>query len=832
LFRLSGPALALEFVDGEDLAQRIAQGPVPIDEALAIAKQIADALEAAHEQGIIHRDLKPANIKVRADGTVKVLDFGLAKAVDPPGASSASAMNSPTLSVHATQGGLILGTAAYMSPEQAAGKPTDKRSDLWSFGVVVMEMITGAQVFTGETVTHVLASVLKTDPDWTSLPQNTPVPLRRLLHRCLEKNRKLRLADAADARLEIEDAERAPATVESPSQLPATPRPSRSRQLVMWTWAAVTIALAAALALRWSPRGDDPATGVAPLKFIPLSFEQGGQTRAVWSPDGKAVAYGARQQTTDPYQLYVRYLDSPIAMQITRLTTSVMPVEWTTGGRIVFGTTMSGGAQLWTVSPVGGEPESLQKVNAVTSTALTRDGRTLAWLHPDANGVYGISINSPPGSPGKPYPAAGFTIASVFNAPALRFSPDGRQILYFRNGGGGEQGWLLPYPADAARPPRRVFETLPTFGGTPQFSWMPDSRHVVVSSATGDEPDKLWMADTATGTFTPLSSGTTPQRHPVVSPDGTRLALLEQDLDFDLMSLDLATAQSTPLLATRRGESMAAWAAAEAALVYATDRNGGSEIWLRKPGQPDRPLVTARDFPLDTTQWFMGPVLSPDGTRVIYTRNGKSDGRARLWMSSVAGGPPVRVVKGGEDTEFAGSWSPDGRWFVYWGSHEGVSSLKKVKTTGEAPPEDVKAKVDRVGQTWVPVWSPKGEWILHADSGGARLIAPDGKSERTLRTGSGYVYAFSRDGRTVYGISRPAAGTPATVRPELFSMSVDGGAEKVIGPIAVGMAPTNPLSPSQRLTFAPDGKSFTYTIAKPSQNLWLAEGLATPSRKR
>src|SRR4030095_6466684 len=147
--------------EGEDLSQRIARGAIPLDEALPIAKQIAEALEAAHAHGIIHRDLKPANIKVRADGTVKVLDFGLAKAIDPAGASSAHAMNSPTLSLHATQAGVILGTAAYMSPEQAAGKPVDKRSDLWALGVVVLEMLTGRAVFTGETVSHVLPALLR-----------------------------------------------------------------------------------------------------------------------------------------------------------------------------------------------------------------------------------------------------------------------------------------------------------------------------------------------------------------------------------------------------------------------------------------------------------------------------------------------------------------------------------------------------------------------------------------------------------------------------------------------------------------------------------------------
>jgi serine/threonine-protein kinase len=206
-------ALVLELVEGPTLADRIAQGPIPIDEALAIAKQILDALEAAHEHGVIHRDLKPANIKVRSDGVVKVLDFGLAKALESSEAASVSATMSPTLSMHATQAGLILGTAAYMSPEQAAGKAADRRSDVWAFGVVLSEMLTGGQVFTGETVSHVLAAVLKSEPDWSMLPADTPPQIRRLLRRCLDKDRKRRLDSAAAARLEIEDALSRPESV-------------------------------------------------------------------------------------------------------------------------------------------------------------------------------------------------------------------------------------------------------------------------------------------------------------------------------------------------------------------------------------------------------------------------------------------------------------------------------------------------------------------------------------------------------------------------------------------------------------------------------------------
>jgi len=200
-------ALVMELVEGEDLSQRIARGALPVDEALSIAKQIADALEAAHEQGIIHRDLKPANIKVRPDGTVKVLDFGLAKALEPAGALSSSVSMSPTLTTPAmTQAGMILGTAAYMSPEQARGTTADKRADLWGFGVVLWEMLTGKRLFEGATVSDTLASVLKSEPDWTTLAPTTPPAIRRLLRRCLEKDRRRRLSDAADARLEIEEA--------------------------------------------------------------------------------------------------------------------------------------------------------------------------------------------------------------------------------------------------------------------------------------------------------------------------------------------------------------------------------------------------------------------------------------------------------------------------------------------------------------------------------------------------------------------------------------------------------------------------------------------------
>ena len=224
----SGPthALVLELVEGPTLADRIEQGAIPLDEALPIARQIADALESAHDQGIIHRDLKPANIKIRPDGTVKVLDFGLAKALEGPSDSGVvrdTLMNSPTLTARGTQLGIIVGTAAYMAPEQARGRAVDRRADVWAFGVILYEMVTGTRAFEGDDISITLASVLKEDPKWDLLPPDLPLSLRRLLRRCFEKDPKRRLTAIADARLELDERDEPAITVSSGQPLPMAP---------------------------------------------------------------------------------------------------------------------------------------------------------------------------------------------------------------------------------------------------------------------------------------------------------------------------------------------------------------------------------------------------------------------------------------------------------------------------------------------------------------------------------------------------------------------------------------------------------------------------------
>src|ERR1017187_26050 len=302
-------ALVMELVEGPTLAGRITEVAIPLEEALPIAKQIAEALEYAHERGIIHRDLKPANIKVTHDGKVKVLDFGLAKALQGDAATK-NISNSPTLTLEATKAGVILGTAAYMSPEQAKGKAVDRRADIWSFGVVLFEMLSGRQMYVGETATDIMAAVVRAEPDWSQLPKNLPRRVRELLQRCLVKDDKRRLRDIGDAKLALEDAMNA-----APEAASIAPPTSLWRALP-WAIAAIAIAVAA-----WTfahRNGSDAASREVmhldiayPANVEPISGLQGGPSI---SPDGQSVAMiGVREGVR---RLYIRRIDRPEATEI------------------------------------------------------------------------------------------------------------------------------------------------------------------------------------------------------------------------------------------------------------------------------------------------------------------------------------------------------------------------------------------------------------------------------------------------------------------------------------------------------------------------------------
>jgi len=321
--------LAMELVEGEDLAERLKRGPIPIDETLEVAKQIAEALEEAHEHGIVHRDLKPANVKLTAEGKVKVLDFGLAKAYagDAASGSSGELSQSPTLAHTGTQAGVILGTAAYMSPEQARGKSVDKRADIWAFGVVLFEMLTGRRLFAGETVSDILAAVLKEEPPWAELPAGLPLPVQRVLRRCLTKQPRERFHDIADVRLELSEATLTEAG--APERAPGSPWRGR---ILPWTLALVAAGVAAWLG--WRSPGEGPATRTVVASILPPPGAEFLVERGfALSPDGRQLVFAAREGE-GPGELWLRALGNSVARKLAGTEEGDAPF-WSPDGRHV-----------------------------------------------------------------------------------------------------------------------------------------------------------------------------------------------------------------------------------------------------------------------------------------------------------------------------------------------------------------------------------------------------------------------------------------------------------------------------------------------------------------
>ena len=664
-------ALVMELVEGEDLSQHIARGAIPLGEALPIARQIADAVEAAHEQGIIHRDLKPANIKVRADGTVKVLDFGLAKAMDPAIGSSANAMNSPTLSMHATQAGIILGTAAYMSPEQAAGKVADKRSDLWAFGVVLLEMLTGRQAFGGETVSHVLAAVLKDAPDWTTLPAHTPATIRRLLRRCLEKDRKRRLDSAAAARLEIDDALTAP--LREPDLLAGRAIGGGWRRALPVAAGAVLGAIIAVGAMWWRVHSPDvhESLGVRRLTIsIPEDARISGGTgmRISVSPDGRTLIY------TGATQLYRRAIDGFL----------VEPIRGTEGARFPF---FSPDSQ-W----IGFEADGhLRKVPTAGGLAMTICAMELGrgrWaddgtiIFSDSTRLYRVSAAG-----GVPQPIAGSDARSGETIILSDILP-GAGAVVFQSGNttdvlamqtGQRKTLIEGVNARFVRPGYLVFSRDATIWAasfdvrtlTLTGSAIPVVEQVRVVPGVGvslftltDDGTLAYMAGTAVltksivsldrrGRATPLTSARASYAEPRVSPDGRRLAVVVasgEGSDIWVYELDRGTRLRLTTTGLNRrpiwspdGKRIAFMVIPNGGILSrAADGSGENEVLLKEQGQ---------QFP---------DSVSPDGLTLIFNQGFSS---RDLWKLPIGGKPsPLLTTPFSERT---GAISPDGRWLSY-----------------------------------------------------------------------------------------------------------------------------------------------------------------------
>ena len=407
-------AIVLELVEGPTLADRIALGRITLDEALPIARQIADALEAAHERGIVHRDLKPANIKVRADGMVKVLDFGLAKALEGDSIVGAAETQSPTVPrTVVTADGIVVGTAPYMAPEQARGKPADKRADLWAFGCVLYEMLTGRRTFAGDDTSETLAAVLKDEPDWRALSTETPVSIRRLLRRCLVKDPKGRVADASIARIEIDEA------LSGATDVHAAATTLQGRERFVWASVLTVVAALAVAALVWSLRSAPPAGEIRLDIATPPTADPG--SLAI-SPDGRKIVFVATSDGVS--KLWLRSLESSIAAPLAGTDGAEAPF-WSPDSRAIgFFTTTDG--QLKRIDIDTRSLKVLGNVPLGTGGTWNQDGTILFSHLAGGTGIFRISETG-----GEPSAVTRSGGASEPSHQFPQFLPDGRHFLYY-----------------------------------------------------------------------------------------------------------------------------------------------------------------------------------------------------------------------------------------------------------------------------------------------------------------------------------------------------------------------------------------------------------------
>ena len=701
-------ALVLELVEGETLADRIRRGPAPVADALAIARQIADALDAAHEKGIVHRDLKPANIKVTPDGVVKVLDFGLAKAATGEG-STPDLTRSPTMTVGGTLEGTILGTAAYMSPEQTRGQAVDKRTDIWAFGCVLYELLTGDLTFPGETVSDTIAAILRREPDWAALPATTPPRVARLLQRSLEKDLKRRLRDIADARAELDDAlegGNAPAMVVGRPPLVSAHSP--------WSrWASIVlIALASALAgwsvRRLSPVPDNPLSNAT---FTRLTNFEGDEAQPTLSPDGKFAAFLSDRD--GPLDVWLTQVGSGRFSSLTP--ESHMPTVRPTrnigfsgdGSQIWFGGAPVGRMR---IMPMMGGPATPFLVDRAVEVAWSSDGARMVY-HTDA-----------PGDPMFVADRAGVGAKEIFADPIVgghnhhqAWSPDGRWIYFTR---GIQDTWqmdLWRIAATGGQPERLTHHDAYVGFPTPI-----DDRNVlyIAKDHEGSGP-WLWTLDTnsratrrvAFGTEQYLSiAGSAGHRRLVASVANPSASLWTVPIldhpaeDGDARPMVLPTVRAlAPRVAGR-------------SLFYLSSQGTGDGLWRFEDGKAVE-ILKGSDEAL-----FEPPAISADGRQVAVIL--RREGKLRLHVLSADGGD-LQSLAEQINIQRSVCWSPDGKWIVAGGIDDRGPGLFKIPLDHSTPVRLI------AGTANDPVWSPSGDLIVYSGANvsvDAPLLAirPDG----------------------------------------------------------------------------------------------------------
>jgi serine/threonine-protein kinase len=723
-------ALVMEFVDGEDLAHRLTRGPVAIDEALAIARQIAEGLEGAHEQGIVHRDLKPANIKVTPEGVAKILDFGLAKAIDPmtssPGAVAQS--YSPTITSPAmTAMGVILGTAAYMSPEQAKGRPADKRSDLWAFGCVIYEMLTGKRIFDAEDVSETMALVITREPDWSALPATTPLAIHRLIRRCLERDRKRRLADAADARLDIDEALTAP---RSQVTSPPSRRPLNRRGLVLVAASLTVTAAAFGAAATWLALRPGPTPSRTVTRFYvalpPDSFTIGVARQPILalSGDGNRLVYAAR--VGGGTQLYMRAIDQLEAI----------PIRGTEGATYPF---FSPDGQWLGFSSGDGR---LKKVPATGGVAITLcDAPTMmgaAWM-PDESiifrtGVFqGLSrVSAAGGTPADLIKPDGKTAIAYAWPHAL---PGGKVILFSIQGVSADSSGAIGALRLDTGERRVVLE-----GGTyPQYL---TSGHLLFVRAGVVQA-------------VPFDAGT-------LQVKGAPVPIIEGVSNGGLGAVQLTVSAAGPLAYGPALQELGA----------------RSLMWVDRHG-----MVQPVSAPRGNYEF---PRLSPDGQRLaVRVQTGSTRGND-IWLYQFARGTLSRLTFNEADAETP-VWTPDGKSVTFAATRGNpIRQILKKPADGSAD-EEFLAGSDR--HLHLGGWSPRGDALvaMATDTGHIWLMQPTDKSalrpflQTSYQTRAGTIspdgrwlaYASNDSNRfEVYVRTFPGAGAK-------YQISTDGGTEPI-----------------------------------------------------
>ena len=731
-------ALVLELVEGPTLADRLSAGALPVAEALAIARQIADALAAAHEAGIIHRDLKPANVKVRDDGAVKVLDFGLAKALtDDSGLRTQNVSNSPTLTARGTELGVILGTAAYMAPEQARGKPVDRRADLWAFGVVLYEMLAGRRAFDGPEVSDILAAVLRDTPSFDALPADTPPGVRRLLRRTLEKDRARRLDSMTAARFDLDD------TDATPDRLPAGY--SLARPLLIAVAATAIVAALVTGAVVWRARQPAAPTvqrfAIVPTADAPIAVETNHPDVSI-TPDGSRLVYFS--QVGDQNQFALRPLDrfEPVILknlgELPRGLTVSPDGEWVT---YQSGAATGAGAALYKVPIAGGAPTRLCDIpgNLRGTTWPTNDTIVFATAN-RAQGLLRVS-------------AAGGTL-EVLTTPRGEDDetdhlwpealPDGKHVLFAITRASGTDIGLLALDT-------KTWRVLIKNGISPRYS---STGHIVFGSAgvlkavpfdlerlevTGEPVQVLagvTMKESGAADFALSRNGT------LVYLPGQVQSVLRQltwrdasghDTPLALAAADYSALQISP-------DSRFA-----AALVGVTSGANDSELWLIDLSREVGSRLTPQGFSASF------PVWSPDSRRIAVSSGREPGG---IFVVSAAGttAPERLTTAPAGELHLPGSWSQDGiLLFSRWTADRKEADIMQVAVASG----DLKPVVAGPSLDSQPALSRDGHWLAYTSFDQyPRLFIrpfPNVNDIKIPVTSAGAQYpAWSVDGRTLY----------------------------------------------------------------------------------